>query len=150
MDANRDTHQQTEALTRAVHRMFFAWHPTVVHDLHEGMPLLQTWNGTGPYNPNLDPIVTSAFLEMSLHEMTTLNAMGMPGVWTWKFGEAFGHHYLDSVAMNHNAIGRGYETFGNGSPETFERTASAAIDHARVVPPDARAARRSAGRCATT
>ncbi len=125
VDANRDTHQQTEALTRAVHGMFFAYHPTVVHDLHEGIPLLQTWNGTGPYNPHLDPIVTNEFLEMSLHEMTTMSAMGMPGVWTWKFGEAFGHHYLDSVAMNHNAIGRGYETFGNGSPETFERTISA-------------------------
>jgi hypothetical protein len=35
----------------------------------------------------------------------------MPGVSTWNFGEAFAHLYLDSVAMNHNAIGRGYETF---------------------------------------
>jgi hypothetical protein len=122
VDANRDTHQQTQELTRAVHRMFHAFHPVVVHDLHEGLPLLQTWNGTGPYNPHLDPIVTSAFLEMSFHEVTSLTAMGMPGVWTWRFGEGFGHHYLDSVAMNHNAIGRGYETFGNGTAETVERT----------------------------
>jgi hypothetical protein len=41
---------------------------------------------------------------------------------TWNFGEAFSHQYLDSVAMNHNAIGRGYETFGNGSAETMTRT----------------------------
>ena len=26
---------------------------------------------------------------------------------------------MDSVAMNHNAIGRGYETFGNGTAETL-------------------------------
>ena len=48
--------------------------------------------------------------------------MGMPGVSTWNFGEAFAHLYLDSVAMNHNSIGRGYETFGNGSAETEKRS----------------------------
>ena len=46
----------------------------------------------------------------------------MPGVWTWGFGESWGLHYLDSVASNHNSIGRGYETFGNGTAETVERT----------------------------
>ena len=50
-----------------------------------------------------------------------MTAMGMPGVSTWNFGEAFAHLYLDSVAMNHNSIGRGYETFGNGSAETEKR-----------------------------
>lgn len=122
VDANRDAHQQTQGLVRAVYRMFFDYHPTVVHDLHEAMFLLQTWNGTGPYNPNLDPIVTSEFLEMSFHEVTTLTAMGMPGVWTWDFGEGYGHHYLDSVGMNHNSIGRGYETMGNAGAETMMRT----------------------------
>jgi hypothetical protein len=122
VDANRDTHQQAQALSRAVHRMFFEYHPTVVHDLHEAIPLLMTWNGTGPYNPNLDPIVLAEFLEMSFHEMSAMSAHGMPGVWTWNFGEGFGYHFLDSVAMNHNAIGRGYETFGNATAETMRRT----------------------------
>jgi hypothetical protein len=58
---------------------------------------------------------------MSFHEMTAMSALGMPGVWTWNFGEGFGHHYLDSVAINHNAIGRGYETFGNATAETVTR-----------------------------
>jgi len=124
VDINRDTHQQTHETTKAVHRMFHEWHPTVVHDLHEGVPFLMTWNGTGPYNPNVDPITYTEFLQMSMHEVESMTAMGMPGVSTWNFGEAFAHLYLDSVAMNHNAIGRGYETFGNGSAETEKRAIS--------------------------
>jgi hypothetical protein len=124
VDINRDTHQQTHETTKAVHRMFHEWHPTVVHDLHEGVPFLMTWNGTGPYNPNIDPITYAEFLELSMHEVESMTAMGMPGVSTWNFGEAFAHLYLDSVAMNHNSIGRGYETFGNGSAETEKRAIS--------------------------
>ena len=124
VDINRDAHQQTHETTRAVHRMFHEWHPTVVHDLHEGVPLMMSWNGTGPYNPNIDPITYSEFLEFSFHEVQTMTGMGMPGVSTWNFGEAFSHLYLDSVAMNHNSTGRGYETFGNATAETVPRTVS--------------------------
>ena len=122
VDINRDTHQQTHETTKAVHRMFYEWHPTVVHDLHEGEPLLLTWNGTGPYDPNIDPITYAEFLELSFHEVQALTAMGMPGVSTWNFGESFANLYLESVAMNHNSMGRGYETFGNGSAETERRS----------------------------
>jgi hypothetical protein len=125
VDINRDAHQKAFAATRAVHDMYFDYHPVVVHDLHEAISLLLSWNGTGPYNPHMDPIVTSRWLEMSFHEMTAMNAMGMPGVWTWNFGEGFGHHFLDSIAINHNAIGRGYETFGNATAETVTRHADA-------------------------
>jgi hypothetical protein len=138
VDINRDAHQQTHETTKAVHRMFFEWHPTVVHDLHEAIPLMVTWNGTGPYNPHIDPITHGEFLEMSLHEVQAMTALGMPGVWTWNFGEAFGHHYLDSVAMNHNAIGRGYETFGNATAETVHRSirdGSTTMEWYRPLPP---------------
>src|SRR5215469_996689 len=124
VDINRDTHQQTHETTKAVHRMFHEWHPTVVHDLHEGVPFMMTWNGTGPYNPNIDPITYTEFLELSMREVEAMTALGMPGVSTWNFGEGFAHLYLDSVAMNHNSIGRGYETFGNGSAETERRSVS--------------------------
>ena len=147
VDINRDTHQQTHETTKAVHRMFHEWHPTIVHDLHEAEPLLMTWNGTGPYNPNIDPITYTEFLAMSFHEVETLTAFGMPGVSTWNFGEAFAHLYLDSVAMNHNAIGRGYETFGNGSAETMARTLDAeqvSPQWYRVLPPPAETFRWSA------
>jgi 8-oxo-dGTP pyrophosphatase MutT (NUDIX family) len=141
VDINRDTHQQTHETTKAVHRMFHEWHPTVVHDLHEGMPLMLTWNGTGPYNPNIDPITYTEFLELSFHEVQAMTAMGMPGVSTWNFGEAFSHLYLDSVAMNHNAIGRGFETFGNGTSEKLVRQVSPGertVEWYRPLPPPAR------------
>jgi len=94
----------------------------VVHDLHESVPLLMSWNGTGPYNPHVDPITLSEFLALSFYEVQTMTGLGMPGVSTWNFGEGFSELYLDSVAMNHNAIGRGYETFGNGTAETLKQS----------------------------
>ena len=120
--------------------MFFEWHPTVIHDLHEGVPLLMTWNGTGPYNPHVDPITLSEFLAMSFHEMQMMTGMGMPGVSTWDFGEGFSELYLDSVAMNHNSIGRGFETFGNGSGRDDEALdARARRCYERMVPANAAA-----------
>ncbi|HET7746626.1 MAG TPA: M14 family zinc carboxypeptidase, partial [Vicinamibacteria bacterium] len=120
-DNNRDGIQRRLALTRATQDAFLRWHPIVVHDLHESIPLLSIWTGTGPYNVNLDPSLTSEWHTIAFHEVASLTAMGMPGVWTWGFGEGWGHFYADSVAVNHNAIGRGYETFGNHTAETVER-----------------------------
>ena len=119
VDINRDATQLTHETTRAVQRMFFDWHPTIVHDLHESVALLITWNGTGPTNENVDPVTYDERLEMSFHEVTTLTGFGMPGVWSWNFGDDFAHLYLDSIALNHNSMGRGYETFGNGTAETL-------------------------------
>jgi hypothetical protein len=138
VDINRDSHQQTHETTKAVHRMFHEWHPTVVHDLHEAVALLMSWNGSGPYNPNIDALTYSEFLELSFHEVQAMNGLGMPGVSTWNFGEGFSHLYLDSVAMNHNAIGRGYETWGNGSAETLKWTLppeDTSREWWRLVPP---------------
>ena len=127
VDSNRDAHQLTLESTKAVARMFFDWHPTVIHDLHESIALLMTWNGTGPYNPNIDPITFDEMLELSFHEVQTMAGFGMPGVWTWDFGESFSELYLDSLAMNHNSIGRGYETFGNGTAETLTQSVDAGL-----------------------
>jgi hypothetical protein len=120
-DNNRDAHQMALRGSQAVARMFFDYHPTVVHDLHESIPLLQTWNGTGPFNKNLDPILLSEWFSMSLAEVGALTAAGMPGVWTWGFSDGWQHVFLDSIGVNHNSIGRGYETYGNGTAETVER-----------------------------
>ena len=155
-DNNRDAHQRALETTRAVQKIFHEFHPVALHDLHESIPLLQTWNGTGPWNPNLDPIVVSEFFDMSFAEVRDLTAAGMPGVWTWAFGEGFGHHYTESVATNHNAIGRGYETFGNASAETMERNLRDREDarggRSRGASGTGPCRRRatSRGRCATT
>jgi hypothetical protein len=120
-DNNRDSHQEALQLSKAVSRMFFDYHPTVVHDLHESIPLLQTWNGTGPFNLNIDPILLNEWFAMSLAEVGALTSAGMPGVWTWGFSDGWEHVFLDSIGVNHNSIGRGYETYGSGTAETVER-----------------------------
>jgi Zinc carboxypeptidase len=122
VDINRDAHQQVHESTKAVFRMMFDWHPQVIHDLHESVALLMTWNGTNPINEYADPLTYAERLELSFHEVQTLTGFGMPGVWTWNFGDDFAHLYLDSIATNHNADGRGYETWGNGSAETMRTT----------------------------
>src|SRR6202795_47703 len=119
VDINRDAHQQVHETTKAVFRMFQQWHPQVVHDLHESVALLVTWNGTGPINQHVDPLTYAERLELSFHERQGLTGVGMPGVWTWNFGDDFAHLYLDAIATNHNADGRGYETYGNGTAETL-------------------------------
>ena len=119
-DNNRDSHQRALALTRAVQDTFFRWHPQVMHDLHESIPFLLVWTGTGPYNVNMDPILVGEWHQMAFNEVRTLSSLGMPGAWTWGFGEGWGHMFLDSVAVNHNAIGRGYETFGIGTADTMD------------------------------
>ncbi len=120
-DNNRDGIHRRLALTRATQDAFLAWHPVILHDLHESIPLLSIWTGTGPYNVQLDPIATSEWHAIAFHEVTGLLGFGMPGAWSWGFGEGWAHLYADSVAINHNAIGRGYETFGNSTAETVAR-----------------------------
>jgi Zinc carboxypeptidase len=122
VDINRDAHQAVHETTKAVYRMFFDWHPQVIHDLHESVALLMTWNGTDPLNSHVDPLTYAERLELSFHEVQTLTGFGMPGVWTWNFGDDWAHLYMDSIATNHNADGRGYETWGNGSAETMATT----------------------------
>jgi hypothetical protein len=68
----------------------------------------------------MDPILVGEWHQMAFHEVRDLSALGMPGVWTWGFGEGWAHVFQDSVAVNHNAIGRGYETFGTTSAETMD------------------------------
>jgi Zinc carboxypeptidase len=119
VDINRDAHQQVHETTKAVFRMFWEWHPQMVHDLHESIALLVTWNGTDPINQHVDPLTYAERLELSFHEVQAMSGLGMPGVWTWNFGDDFAHLYLDAIATNHNADGRGYETFGNGTAETL-------------------------------
>lgn len=123
-DNNRDGMQVTQALTRAIHETYYAWHPQVMHDLHESLPLLYIMTGYGPYNRAIDPVTISEWTQLGYHEAGRLAAQGLPGVWTWGFFDGWWPGYLNSVANTHHSVGRFYETFGNGSAGTFDRDLS--------------------------
>ncbi len=120
-DNNRDGIQLSQPLSKNFARLFFLYHPQVMHDLHESIPLLYISTGTGPYNDALDPIITSEWQMFSNYEVTELTKFGMPGVWTWGFYTGWYPGYLLWFGNNHNTIGRFYETFGNAGASTFDR-----------------------------
>ncbi len=121
-DNNRDNLGVSLALSRNMLKTFLEWHPTVMHDLHESVPYLYIMTGTGPYNAWLDPIVISEWQEMAYHEIEEMTKRGVVGVWTHGFYDGWAPNYLLSIANSHNAIGRFYETFGNGGADTRVRT----------------------------
>lgn len=120
-DDNRDGLQMALKLTLAISRTYYEWHPTVMHDLHESIPLLYVSTGTGPYNVHNDPIAISEWQLLANNDITALDAQGLPGVWTWAFFDGWWPGYGVWVANNHNSIGRFYETFGNAGAGTYVR-----------------------------
>ena len=121
-DNNRDGLGMALALTRNQMRTFLEYHPTVLHDLHESVPYLYTMTGTGPYNAWLDPLAIDEFQLLAYHEIEEMTKRGVPGVWTHGFYDGWAPNYMLYIATGHNAIGRFYETFGNGGADTRERT----------------------------
>lgn len=120
-DNNRDQIGMALALSKNVSKMYFEFHPQVIHDLHESIPFLYISTGTGPYNPALDPLVIDAWQRMAYHEVDELTARGLPGVWTHGFYDGWAPNYMIWAGMGHNSIGRFYETFGNRWPITAKR-----------------------------
>jgi Zinc carboxypeptidase len=123
-DNNRDGMQVTQALTRAIHETYYAFHPQVMHDLHESLPLLYIMTGYGPYNRAIDPVTINEWTQLGYHEAGALAAQGLPGVWTWGFFDGWWPGYLNSVANTHHSVGRFYETYGNSSAGTYDRDLS--------------------------
>jgi hypothetical protein len=124
-DNNRDGMNLSLALTRNVWKTFFDYHPLVLHDLHESVPFLYVSTGMGPYNAWLDPIVISEWQKLAYHEVEQMTKRGVPGVWTHGFYDGWAANYMFLAANGHNAIGRFYETFGNGGADTRQRTVPA-------------------------
>lgn len=120
-DNNRDGIQMSQALTKAVYRAYYDWHPLVVHDLHESVPLLYVSTGTGPYNRTVDPITITEWQTLANWDIQSLTRQGVPGVWTWGFFDGWWPGYGAWVATNHNGISRFYETFGNAGADTYLR-----------------------------
>ena len=145
-DNNRDGLQMTLKLTQHYASMFHEWHPQYVLDLHESVPLMYVSMGTGPYNELIDPIAKAEWQWVANWEVTRLNQQGLKGVWTWGFYTGWNPGYLMWIALNHNSLGRFYETFGNMIPKTMERSLENSRDAAgnritseqwyRTNPPD--------------
>ncbi len=123
-DNNRDGIQMTLKLTQVYMDAFLEWHPTYSLDLHESVPLLYVSGGTGPYNPNVDPITVREWQMFAHYELEQLQRHNMPGVWTWGFYDGWNPSYLLWITNNHNSMGRFYETFGNSTARTMERDLS--------------------------
>ncbi len=123
-DNNRDGLQNSQQLTKAIYKMYYDWHPTIIHDLHESLPLLYVSTGTGPYNETIDPITIGEWQIFANHDVTALAAQGLPGTFTWAFYDGWNPGYVFWIANNHNAIGRFYETFGNAGADTYLRDLS--------------------------
>lgn len=120
-DNNRDNNY-SQVTMRNWLKQYLEWHPPIVHDLHESLPLLYTFSGQPPQNPNLDPILYAEMPWFAHHEVSRMTAMGMPGVWTHAFVDTWGVGYLGFMASNHNGMMRMYETFGNRGANTMLRT----------------------------
>ena len=136
-DNNRDGLGMALALTRNQMKTFLEYHPAILHDLHESVPFLYTSTGTGPYNAWLDPITIDEWQLLAYHEIEEMTKRGVPGVWTHGFYDGWAPNYMFYVANGHNAIGRFYETFGNGGADTIDRTvrAESGRDWFRPNPP---------------
>lgn len=124
-DNNRDSNGMSLVLSRNQMRTFLEYHPQVLHDLHESVPFLYTSTGTGPYNPALDPLVIDEWHALAYKEIEEMTKRGVPGVWTHGFYDGWATNYMLFIANGHNAIGRFYETYGNGGADTRVNTVGA-------------------------
>jgi hypothetical protein len=108
-DNNRDFNVSQKTM-RAIFDFYMKSHAPILHDLHEAQPLLYTYSGNAPQNPNLDPILWFELPFFSNFEVEQMTKWGMPGVYTHAFMDGWSPGYLGSVAYNHNAMMRMYET----------------------------------------
>jgi hypothetical protein len=108
-DNNRDINLSQVSM-RALAEWYFTAHPPIMHDLHESLPLMYTYSGAAPQNPNLDPILFAELPWFSNFELAQMTKWGMPGVYTHAFMDGWSPGYLGSLAYNHNGMMRMYET----------------------------------------
>jgi len=114
-DNNRDIHLSQVSM-RALADFYFTAFPPIMHDLHESLPLLYTYSGGPPQNPNLDPILFTELPFFANFELAQMTKYGMPGVYTHGFMDGWSPGYLGSVAYNHNGMMRMYETQSGSEP----------------------------------
>jgi hypothetical protein len=114
-DNNRDINIALMQM-RALTEWYYTAHPPIMHDLHESQPLLYTYSGGPPQNPNLDPLLFAELPWFSDWELAQMTKWGMPGVYTHAFMDGWSPGYLGSVAYNHNGVMKMYETQSGRDP----------------------------------
>jgi hypothetical protein len=120
-DDNRDINYAGMANQNFL-KWYLDWHPPVMHDLHESVPLLYIYSGQAPQNPLWDPIVYGELPMLANWDMSRVTSYGMPGVWTHGYVDAWSPGYVAIMATNHNGLMRFYEIMGNAGATTMERT----------------------------
>ena len=121
-DNNRDAMGMTLNLTNNVLNAYLGWHAQVLHDLHESVPFLyDNTVGDGPYNAWIDPTLADEWAELAWNNVSQMQSLGMPGVFTHGDFDTWSPGYLMFLAGMHNGISRLYETFGNGGADTVKR-----------------------------
>ncbi len=118
-DNNRDINF-SQLTTRLILDWYLAWHPPIVHDLHESVAFLYTMSGQAPQDPHLDPIHYGEMPWFSNFEMAQMTKYGMPGVWTHAYADMWYPGYLMRLASNHNSMMRMYETFSSFGANTMK------------------------------
>jgi hypothetical protein len=113
-DNNRDGMGQMLKITQNFMQGILEWHPTVLHDLHEAQSYLYVSTGTGPYNPQLDPIQIDEWWLLAQTEVMEMAKRGVPGVFTYGFYDGYAPNYLFWMAITHNSFGRFYEVQSYG------------------------------------
>lgn len=113
-DNNRDGMGQYLKLTQNITRGVLEWHPTVLHDLHEAQSYLYVSTGTGPYNPQLNPLQTNEWWLLAETELSEMAKRKVPGVFTYGFYDGWVPNYLFWIAVTHNSFGRFYEVQSYG------------------------------------
>ena len=155
-DNNRDINL-SQASMRAIADWYFTAHPPIMHDLHESLPLLYTYSGAAPQNPNLDPILFAELPFFSNFELSQMTKWGMPGVYTHAFMDGWSPGYLGSIAYNHNGMMRMYETqagrenapAGRGTAAAQASTAATGTGRSGAGPPAAPSPRTTAAAAVT-
>lgn len=125
-DNNRDINVALMQM-RTIVDWYFTAHPPIMHDLHEAQPLLYTYSGAAPQNPNLDPLLFSELPWFANFEMAQMTKYGMPGVYTNAFMDGWSPGYLGSVAYNHNGLMKMYETQSGRDIDTLPTKTAAAM-----------------------
>jgi hypothetical protein len=144
-DNNRDINIELVQM-RAIVDWYFTAHPPIMHDLHEAQPLMYTYSGGMPQNPNLDPLLFAELPWFANYEMAQMTKWNMPGVYTNAFMDGWSPGYLGSVAYNHNGLMKMYETQSGRDQDSTTARADSIAKAVASAPADSAAGRgRGAG-----